>query len=656
MRIPDQRHGVGTIETDRTREGGDRSAADEATSVDAPPDEQFRRIVEKISAPIYVVDVDGRLTFCNEAATALWGRRPPLGETRWCGSWRLYWPDGSPMPPDECALALTLKKREPVCGAEAIAERPNGERVPFLAEPTLLFDADGALAGAVNLLTDLSDRKWNDEDAQRLAAIVSSSDDGIISKDLNGVITSWNAGAGRIFGYAADEIIGKPVTVLIPQDLQDEEPGILGRILRGERIDHYETIRQRKDGTRIDISLTVSPIRNAEGKITGASKIARDITGQKRVEAQLRRQTLRLATLNNISKTISRDLDLDRTIRAVIDTATEVAGAEFGAFCYDAVGADGAAHMVFATCGAPPEVFENLATSTFQDTRLVRSDDVRTDPQIVGGLIEGEASEPNSGLSSYLAAPVIGRSGEVLGGIFVGHSEAGVFNREAEDILVGIAAHAAIAMDNARLHRLLQDEVAQRRRAEEAKELLLNEMKHRVKNTLATVKAIAWQTFRDSSIGARAAFGARIQALASAHDLLTLRNWDGALVEAVIESALDPFRESNRERFRVSGPPASLDANKALMTSMILHELGTNAVKYGAFSNAEGVVSVEWELSAERDRLRLQWRESGGPPVQPPQRRGFGSMMIERAIEGHGGATHIEFAPTGVVYDLDIPL
>jgi two-component sensor histidine kinase len=181
-------------------------------------------------------------------------------------------------------------------------------------------------------------------------------------------------------------------------------------------------------------------------------------------------------------------------------------------------------------------------------------------------------------------------------------------------------------------------------------------MKHRVKNTLATVMAIARQTFRDSSIGARAAFDARIQALASAHDLLTLRNWEGALVEAVVESALNPFRECNRERFRVSGPPASLDADKALTTSMILHELGTNAVKYGAFSNAEGVVSVEWELSAERDRLRLQWRESGGPPVQPSQRRGFGSMMIERAMEGHGGEIHIEFAPTGVVYDFDIPL
>src|ERR1700733_11427342 len=99
MRIPDQRHAVRTIETDRTREGGDRSAAYEATSVDAPPDEQFRRIVEKISAPIYVVDVDGRLTFCNEAATALWGRRPPLGETRGGGSRRSFWPPRAPCPP-----------------------------------------------------------------------------------------------------------------------------------------------------------------------------------------------------------------------------------------------------------------------------------------------------------------------------------------------------------------------------------------------------------------------------------------------------------------------------------------------------------------------------------------------------------------------------
>jgi PAS domain S-box-containing protein len=119
-----------------------------------------------------------------------------------------------------------------------------------------------------------------------LAAIVESSDDAIISKDLNGVITSWNAGAHRIFGYTADEIIGQPVTRLIPPDRQGEEPTILARICAGQRIDHYETVRVRKDGTLLDISLTVSPIRDREGRLIGASKIARDITARRRAEQQ----------------------------------------------------------------------------------------------------------------------------------------------------------------------------------------------------------------------------------------------------------------------------------------------------------------------------------------------------------------------------------
>ena len=120
--------------------------------------------------------------------------------------------------------------------------------------------------------------------AQRLAAIVELSDDAIISKDLNGVIQTWNRGAERVFGYTAEEAVGKPVTILIPPDRMDEEPGILARIRRGERIDHYETVRRRKDGSLIDISLTVSPIRDGDGRIAGASKIARDITERKKAE------------------------------------------------------------------------------------------------------------------------------------------------------------------------------------------------------------------------------------------------------------------------------------------------------------------------------------------------------------------------------------
>src|ERR671932_1511022 len=115
-----------------------------------------------------------------------------------------------------------------------------------------------------------------------LAAIIESADDAIISKTLEGIITSWNKGAERIFGYTAEEAVGRPVTMLIPADHPDEEPSILARLRRGERIEHYETVRVRKDGTPINISLTVSPIRDAEGRIVGASKIARDITARKR--------------------------------------------------------------------------------------------------------------------------------------------------------------------------------------------------------------------------------------------------------------------------------------------------------------------------------------------------------------------------------------
>ena len=225
----------------------------------------------------------------------MWGVRPKLGTTEFCGSWKLYWPDGTPLPHDECPMALALKHKRPIRGMEAIAERPDGTRVPFIPYPTPLFDSTGALIGAVNTLVDITDRhaaesRIRESDARNrtLAAIVESSADAILTKDLNGVITSWNLGAQRLFGYTAEETIGKSVTLLFPKDRFNEEPAILDRIRRGERVEHYDTIRQRKDGTLIDISLTISPLRDPEGKIIGASKIARDITERKRAEEQQR--------------------------------------------------------------------------------------------------------------------------------------------------------------------------------------------------------------------------------------------------------------------------------------------------------------------------------------------------------------------------------
>src|SRR5262245_57210403 len=161
-----------------------------------------------------------------------------------------------------------------------------------------------------------------------LAAIVSSSDDAIASKTLEGIVTSWNQAAERLFGWTAEEIIGKSITLLIPPERLSEEKEILARVVRGERIDHFETVRQRKDGSRLDISLTVSPVREADGRIIGASKIARDITESKRIQAELNRLTQHLETrvqertveLEAFSYTIAHDLRaLLRAIRRFSD-------------------------------------------------------------------------------------------------------------------------------------------------------------------------------------------------------------------------------------------------------------------------------------------------------------------------------------------------
>ena len=243
-----------------------------------------RELLDALPAAIYTTDAAGRITYYNTAAVQLAGRRPELGSDEWCVSWRLYWPDGTSLPHDQCPMAVVLKTGQPVRGVEAVAERPDGTQVPFMPYPTPLHDEFGNIVGAVNMLVDLTDRSRAEQGRQLLASIVECSDDAIVSKDLNGIISSWNPGAERVFGYTADEVVGKPVTHLFPLGLIDEELAILSRIRAGDRIEHYETVRRRKDGSLVDVSLTVSPLRNAAGEVTGVIKIARDITARKKAE------------------------------------------------------------------------------------------------------------------------------------------------------------------------------------------------------------------------------------------------------------------------------------------------------------------------------------------------------------------------------------
>ena len=418
---------------------------------------RHRPILDALNAAIYITDTSGRITYFNEAAVQLWGHRPEHNTTGLDGFWQLFWPDGSPLPFVESPMALALKQGQPVRGIEFIGERPDGTRVPVLPFPTPLFSGEGTIVGAVNMLVDLSDRRQME---QRLISIVESSDDAIISKDLDGIIRSWNKGAERIFGYTSEEVIGKSITILIPEDRDNEEPEIIERIKRGERIDHYETVRRRSDGSLLDISLTISPMTDVRGRIIGASKIARDISDRKR--------------------------------------------------------------------------------------------------------------------------------------------------------------------------------------AEEQQTLLLREAMHRVKNTLATVQALATQSLRNVPEKDREVFLARLQTLAAAHDLLNNGDWDRAPLHAVVDRALSAF---DTTRFRVSGPEVWLTASNSLTLTLALHEMATNAAKYGALSNGTGTISLDWKMLELDDgsRVNMFWCETGGPPASPPSSKGFGSRLIEYTLK----EVEAEYGPEG---------
>ena len=252
--------------------------------------ERYRILFDLGPMAIYSCNASGVIQEFNRRAAELWGRTPVLGDTneRFCGSFKTIRADGSVLAHDQCPMADVLSgKIDGARDAEVMIERPDGSRVNVIVNIRPLKNERGEITGAINCFYDITERRAAEETRTTLAAIVDSSDDAIISKDLNGVITSWNKGAERLFGYTAEETIGRSITMLVPPDLFDEETKIREQLRRGELIDHFETIRVRKDGSGVNISLTISPIKDSGGRIVGASKVARDISRRKTNEKAL---------------------------------------------------------------------------------------------------------------------------------------------------------------------------------------------------------------------------------------------------------------------------------------------------------------------------------------------------------------------------------
>ena len=433
--------------------------------------------------------------------------------------------------------------------------------------------------------------------AQRLAALVESSDDAILSIDLNGMIGTWNRGAARLLGYSAEEVIGQPVAMLIPADRQSEEPEILDHIRRGEHVKHYETVRLAKDGRLIPVSLSVSPIIDS-GTIIGASKIARDITERRRAEEQQ-------AALYQFTDRLFRAGSAEDVYGAALDAIVRALGCERASILlFDRAGV-----MTFVAWRGLSDGYRHAVEGHSPWTRDTKDPEPIAIPDIdVADLDPSlKAMVKAEGIGALAFIPLT-EKGNLVGKFMTYYRTPHAFTEGEVSLGVTIARQLGFSLERMRAEK-------ERSSAEEAKELLLNESRHRIKNTLATVQAIAGQTLRHTPAAEREAFFARLHALGEAHELLTSQNWDEAPLRDVVSHALNPFETDQDMRFIVEGPAISVPAQTSLMLTLCLHELATNAVKYGALSNGTGRCISPGSCSTPASNARFGCR--GWKPLGP---------------------------------------
>jgi len=280
---------------------------------------QLRETIDALPVAVYTTDAEGRLIHFNPAAVEFAGREPRLGTEDWCAQWKFFRPDGSSIPHRECPMTIALQGGAVEDGTEIVAERPDGAQRAFRLYPRVRRDADGKISGCVSMLVDITARKTGEEASSLLGAIVDSSDDAIVSKTLAGVITSWNESAARIFGYSAAEAIGKNILMLVPRDRHQEEIGIRQRIARGERINHFETVRMHKDGTLLDVSLSISPVKDPSGRIIGVSNVSRDISERKRTDKAIAETARQQKSLFRLADQLHRAATMEEIYDSAID-------------------------------------------------------------------------------------------------------------------------------------------------------------------------------------------------------------------------------------------------------------------------------------------------------------------------------------------------
>lgn len=548
--------------------------------------ERLATIIASASDAIICIDRNGRITLFNDEAVVIF-RCPAVAAL------------GQPV---KDFLTLTIDHdgsgRHGASVEECLGRRSGGDE--FAAEVSIARPVDDDEFHYSLIVRDITMRQRVASENARLAVVVASSADAIVSLGLDHTVLSWNASAERLFGYSATEIVGHSYVIVIPDEIKEQYMRNCDKICSGEAI-ALVTTRRRKNGSLFPAEVSAAPLRNAAGTVVGMSTVLRDIT--ERVHAT----------------------NLQNRLAAIVEASVDpiVGYAPDGTV----MTWNGAAKTLFGY--APEEIIGKslkILLPPGENNTVAAKLDAASQGSISNLHVERVRKDGTLVSVALTAAPIKDAGGNIAG------------------------------------FSVVYRDITESKRHEQQMRMVMRELSHRAKNLLAVVSAMARSaTTSSTSIGSFVDdFCFRLHGLSLSHDLLVRKEWTGASMHALAEAQMRGFVSKGAGQLHLDGVEIALTPAAAQMIGLALHELATNAAKHGAFSTGTGVVRLTWGIDygdADGPQLHMTWRESDGPTVIEPDRQGLGRDVLEEMLsESLDGTATLEFAPTGVVWRFRAPL
>jgi PAS domain S-box-containing protein len=561
-------------------------------------DMRFRAIVDQDTAGIAIVDLDGRFRFANRRHCEITGYS--VDEICERTLIDITHPDDRPKNLD---LLADMMSAGTAYAMEKRFIRKDGRIVWIQVSSVAVRDANGVPEYAIGLVLDIDERKQPEIANAHLAAVVASSADAIESLSLDGTVLTWNQAAEELYGYTAEEAIDRPIDIIVPEDRRDEIARTIAAVRTGENM-WFETKRRRKDGSLVEVAVDAAPIRTASGTVIGISTVTHDISERRRAETTLQEREEQFRTLANSVPQLVWMANSDGWIVWYNDRWYEYTG-------------------------TTPEQMEGDGWHRVHDPAVL--------PEVVARWNESV------------------RTGKLFDMTFPLRGADGTFRPFLTRVVPLHDSQGRVA----RWFGTSTDITAQ---VEHERHLnfVMRELSHRSKNLLAVVQAMARQTMQHSGgfEDFEGRFMGRLHGLARSHDVLVRQDWTGATIRDLVNAQLAPFVREDGASVELQGENLILKPDAVQNLGFALFELGTNAVKYGALAAPAGKITIRWDMveSGGRKHVRFVWRETGGPPVTQPLRKGFGAMVIERFIAvTFGGHVESLFLPEGFCWTLEIP-